>query len=243
MKKIKPFIEQSFFTVFNNAVLDQVMPELSPNAWKCLCLIIRKTIGWHKISDEISFSQIKEGTGIKSNHTIISALDDLVKNGYIIVHKSKGQWSTNKYILNLEFEISVPSAKNALEPSAKNALEPSAKNAHTKERVNKEKETPGPLTSSILTICQLDLEMMSRKSGKELTDLVAAFNRKNITADQIQDFNTWRQTHHWTGKDPATLKQIGDLWGQYEAWVKDGRQSQDNSNGKQSAWEKNIVFS
>ena len=51
---IRPFARQGHFTVFDNAVLDIVMPTLSGSEWKLLSFVIRKTIGWQKNADALS---------------------------------------------------------------------------------------------------------------------------------------------------------------------------------------------
>lgn len=93
------------------------MPNTSPNAWKCLCFIIRKTKGWQRLSDSLSFSQIKEGTGIKSDPTVTKALKEIEDSGYILVDRHGGQWDSNTYTLNVGLEIEVsPTIDSIVEP-------------------------------------------------------------------------------------------------------------------------------
>lgn len=101
---IKPFADQGHYTVVHDAILDRVMPKCPPNAWKVLCLIIRKTRGWKKGWDAISYSQIKEGTGIKGDPTVTDALKWLMKKNLVI--RSEGEkWSASSYALNQGFEL------------------------------------------------------------------------------------------------------------------------------------------
>ena len=53
-----------------NAVVDDLMSRLSPNAFKCYVLIVRKTTGWGKSSDKISISQFQAIAGIKKRDTV-----------------------------------------------------------------------------------------------------------------------------------------------------------------------------
>lgn len=149
--EVKPYQDPTkYYTPVHNVLFDVIMPDLKPTSFKVLCLIFRKTHGWHKSTDDISFSQIKAGTGIKSNHTIIAALKELTEKDHILVISHEGQWQSNGYAINIDFTMIVPedeppSAKNAPEesepPSAKNAPSSgvknapgsSAKNAHTKD--------------------------------------------------------------------------------------------------------------
>lgn len=82
------------------------MPDLSGNEWKVLCYILRRTRGWHKTSERISYRQIAPGTGIASHTTIQKALTELSRKGHIIAHKGENG-ETSTYELNLAFEIEV----------------------------------------------------------------------------------------------------------------------------------------
>ncbi len=148
--EIKPYQDPTKnYTPVHNAFFDVIMPDLKPTSFKVLCFIFRKTHGWHKAVDDISFSQIKTGTGIKSNHTVIAALKELSDKGHIITVIHEEQWQSNSYAINIDFTViapesnppgvkdapegGLPSARNAPSLGVKNALDPSAKNAHTKD--------------------------------------------------------------------------------------------------------------
>ncbi|UZA25333.1 replication protein [Moraxella bovis] len=125
-----------------NAFVDDVLNQLSGNACKIYLLIVRKTRGWHKEADKISYSQIQKYTGINSRTTISKALDELLDLGLIIMQNGNEK-SSNEYRLNDGFA----SPKNGLdknctspknEPaSPKNGLEPSPKNGHTEIHIFK----------------------------------------------------------------------------------------------------------
>lgn len=104
---IFPFADPDIkYTMMDNYLFDRIMPVVKPNAWKILCLIIRKTRGWHKVSDQISFSQIKAGTGISSDETVSNALKQLVSKRYILAKKG-GQWDATEYEINANFSTSI----------------------------------------------------------------------------------------------------------------------------------------
>ena len=86
-----------------NAVVDDLMSRLSPNAFKCYVLIVRKTTGWGKSSDKISISQFQAIAGIKKRDTVISALAELVKLNLILPVKKAGL--VNEFRLNKLPEI------------------------------------------------------------------------------------------------------------------------------------------
>lgn len=85
-----------------NAVIDDLMANLSPNALKCYLLIVRKTTGWGKTSDRISESQFMDKTGIKNVKTVRTALLDLVNLGLILQDKKRGQITEYSLVLNSE---------------------------------------------------------------------------------------------------------------------------------------------
>jgi hypothetical protein len=119
------------FTQVPNQIFDDLMPLLNPAAFKIVCLIYRKTRGWHKDIDQISFSQILEGTGIKSTATVAKHIDSLHKGGIILRTRGGTTWDANSYALNPKFDTST--LKNEVEPTLKNEVEPTLKNEDTKD--------------------------------------------------------------------------------------------------------------
>lgn len=100
-----------------NAVVDDLMSRLSPNAFKCYVLIVRKTTGWGKSSDKISISQFQAIAGIKKRDTVISALAELEKLNLILPVKKAGL--VNEFRLNKLPEITpkpVPKMVTATSP-------------------------------------------------------------------------------------------------------------------------------
>lgn len=99
---LKPFSNQSGYTIFDNTILDRIMRTCDPYEWLILCAIIRKTRGWNKTEDRVSISQFMELTGIKTRTTVIRAVNSLIDHGYILKVK-KGVYSV--YSLNLDYEF------------------------------------------------------------------------------------------------------------------------------------------
>lgn len=85
-----------------NAVIDDLMANLSPNALKCYLLIVRKTTGWGKASDRISESQFMDKTGIKNVKTVRTAMVELSDLGLINQNKKRGQITEYSLVLNSE---------------------------------------------------------------------------------------------------------------------------------------------
>lgn len=50
-----------------NAIVDELLCQMSPTAVKCYLLIVRKTLGWQKTEDSIALSQFKKFTGAEKS--------------------------------------------------------------------------------------------------------------------------------------------------------------------------------
>ena len=124
MATIKPFARPGF-TMFNNYILDHIMPDLSANGWKVLCVAIRQTIGWQDEEAEsgrremevISYSQFRQMTGIRSDQTVARAIKECVDKGYMLRVPGEGQEIS--YGLNMDYEIEVDTSTEIVEVSDK----------------------------------------------------------------------------------------------------------------------------
>jgi len=96
-----------------NLILDLVIPRISEGEARCLLYICRRTLGFHKEEDRISFSQFENGikssqgrildfgTGL-SRPAINRALRNLRAAGAICIQqRTRG----NRYSLNLNIDV------------------------------------------------------------------------------------------------------------------------------------------
>ena len=148
-------------TMFHNALLDVVMPELNAKcdaAWPILCLIIRQTRGWNRDEQGLSYRQIMAGTGIRSRATVVKALTTLLQYRFPIVKIVAGSFTeASRYSINRHVEIDwtpVDMAKSGsfFEPagSSRNELGGSSKNelSYMKEEIIESRvETKGKGTA------------------------------------------------------------------------------------------------
>ena len=124
MSTIKPFDAGGWFPI-HNAVFDVIMPRLSPNGWKILCVAIRQTWGWVADSDgdprdrrewdRVSYSQFKAKSGIKNRSTVARALKECLDSGYLLRHQvgvERGM-PAYAYALNRDFEVDWPAGSKA----------------------------------------------------------------------------------------------------------------------------------
>jgi hypothetical protein len=108
----QPFADQGRWTAIHNFVFDEIMPVVSGNTFKVLSLIIRRTKGHDQKSAALSYGEIMDGTGIKSEATINKALDELAGietfgSALILVKRGEENGVTshraNRYALNRKF--------------------------------------------------------------------------------------------------------------------------------------------
>ncbi len=80
-------IEKPNYTQIPNIYLDEIMKTLNGSENLVFLSIMRKTFGWHKQKDKVSYTQIREATGLGSFTTVKNALDVLESRGLIIAEK------------------------------------------------------------------------------------------------------------------------------------------------------------
>lgn len=87
-------------TQVSNDFLDKYMNRVSGNAVKVFLAIARKTIGWHRETDQISDSQLQELTGLTIN-TIKKARQELLELEVIVfIRKRAGKYTKTYYEIN-----------------------------------------------------------------------------------------------------------------------------------------------
>ena len=94
-------IENGNFTRIHNDIVERLaQTDLSGSEFRCLWFLLRKTYGFQKKEDDISYSQFAEGTGL-DRRNVMRSLDKLVQRG-IVYRKENGNnrpqtWGFNKY--------------------------------------------------------------------------------------------------------------------------------------------------
>lgn len=152
----KPFSEPNY-TQFSNDAIDLVMRDVSPNAWKVITVAIRKTSGWHKKRDVISYSQFQELTGIKSRTTLSNAIKEVVDKNILIKSVSRNSFS---YELNRDYVVQKSyQYRNCTEDSTE-TVPVSCKNGtetvHTKESIKEKERNSADAGSSLSDSLPID---------------------------------------------------------------------------------------
>lgn len=100
MRKAKVFNSHGCTTAIHNALIDQVMPGISGNAWKLLCLIVRQTDGWNRAEVGLSYRDLIAGMGVSSRGTVAAAVEELKPFGLLKIAPG-GKWEETRYSLDL----------------------------------------------------------------------------------------------------------------------------------------------
>ena len=93
-------------TQIPNEVFDDIMKILTGAQFKVLCLVARKTLGYHRDCHSISLNQIAEGCGI-SQQGAMDALKFLAEGDYVMKHQNPvpgadRQFNPSTYSLSIE---------------------------------------------------------------------------------------------------------------------------------------------
>lgn len=202
--KVKPFQQQSRYTTMDNFIIDHVMPKISGSAWKVLTVIIRKTIGWHKECDEVSFRQLLGLTGIKSFTTLTNALKELEDKKIIRVDRGEGKGITFIYALNLDFELEIkePVTKTVTEEKSvtENVTPPVTENVTPKKEVLQKLEQQKKEES-------LNKES-KRKRGNPAPPPPIAIEAYREMASLYPRKQTWEMIVQAVGESPESI----DFW-------------------------------
>ena len=165
-------------TQIPNLILDLVVPRITEGEARCLLYICRRTFGFHKQEDNISFSQFENGiktsqgrqldygTGM-SRPAINNALQNLIKvEAIFVTQRSKG----NRYSLNLSMDVdkvvNLINQLRKLTRSGKQGLPKSVNLVNPQKIGKKEKpsfrESVGPPVDKSIELAKLKSELKEK---------------------------------------------------------------------------------
>ncbi len=113
----KPFERLKSNYVIDYVFNDHVLPLLSGNAVKVLLTVMRWTpdagVSWA----DLSYPDLQKLTGIGSRSTISRSLKELLDLGILLKIDPAMNWDKNRYAINHDFEVEIPSPETVLPPS------------------------------------------------------------------------------------------------------------------------------
>lgn len=147
------FIPNSFQVP--NALVDEIIATLSPNALKCYLVVIRKTVGWQKEWDKIATTQLMELTGIKRKDTIYKSMQELENLELIESSKELGRLTSYRLVLKNRTSTDKPSQTSTKKPYS------------TKDN-NKTQNEYDIFLEYLKKNCKYKTKITSTKDGKKL---------------------------------------------------------------------------
>ncbi len=204
----EPQRENGHVDIANTIVEALARIRISGNEWQCLCVVFRKTYGWHKKEDMISLSQFALMTGLKRPN-VVRVLKKLISKKILFVIKSDTS-NSNKYRFNKDFDQWRPVIKKD-GGGIKSDNRVVSKVIHTKENIQK-KYSPNSdeiRMSELLfsLIRERDTEYKKpdfQKWALHINKMVRLDNRK---VDDIEAVITWCQADtFWQNNVLSTSK-------------------------------------
>ncbi len=223
-----PQLENGHTQIANEILEHLAKMHLSPNQWRVLLCVIRKTYGFHKKVDHIANSQIVEATGLCKAvvSRALAALSDqniISRNGRLVgVVKDWEKWQklavsstsripivssiVNKSLLNRQPKLAVSSTK----------VSSCAVTQKKKETIQKKKETPG-LSKDRQEIFELLKKRRGYNSPMPAADAVAItwMLKQGYTVVKIIECHDWlKRQEFWRIRMlnmQSVKKQIGEF--------------------------------
>lgn len=204
--------ENVSYTKKPNVFFDEVMSQVSGNAYKCLDVIVRCTFGYHKDTAQISEHAFMSQTGIKRKETLRAAISELEKLKLIFVDRKSGV--TNQFTLtHNQYDKSVPVLENS--PSTNNPSETSTNNpSPNKENIKenfKENLCEENSVDSVLKLWVPKLEILN-----------AWLQRAGIAKMTQAEAETWllEINGYYSSKIEAGLLNDTQMYTNFVKWIK-----------------------
>ncbi len=155
-------------TQIPNAFIDECILKLNGGAVKVFLCICRKTIGWHKLTDKISYSQLMQKTGLSVQGTL-NAIKELESKDLIIATRVQGKTTTYEILFNSTSLLNRGDYSN-------NQSGTSLLNRDTKETL---KET-NKRNNTVITTEQQDKKDKEKELGKKAKHCLDYYYNKHV---------------------------------------------------------------
>ena len=206
-------IPQPNYTQIPNVLLDNIHV-YTPAQWKVICVVARRTFGWHKRMDRISLSQIASASGL-SRQGVINAVQQLLESG-VLVRETNDHGAGYLYGFDIQLvnsvdqntrssKLSVPGVVNSVDHQLVNSVDPQKKD------IKKRKKTTTDGRGSGSTPNGVNVERSMAGAGKS--------NRAEVRAELVG--NVFRHYEDNVGLlTPIIADNLGDLVDEYgPGWV------------------------
>jgi hypothetical protein len=207
-----PYVTLAQYTRVNNHVFERILPNLSGNGLKILLVVLRQTWGYadpgspsgRRRFDQISYSQFREKSGIKSDATVRRALQECLDAGCLLRKCVGADRRSGKplyaYALNNALEVSASESKAPSPSDSKGLGSTEIKETQRKKEKDDGGDTPRKLALLTDFAMNLDQEVRALAARYSLPQIAHAISR----ARQHGQRNPQGLLRHWmrTGHMP-----------------------------------------
>jgi phage replication O-like protein O len=127
------------YTMTPNDLLDELMPLMGEAELRIVLAAIRKTLGYHRTSDEISRTQFEKMTGL-SRQGVEDGVQAAIARG-VMREVARGKRGVIRYALVIESDQSTKLTSQASRPVPVNVLDQSEASTSQRSRHTKEKDS------------------------------------------------------------------------------------------------------
>ena len=186
------------YTQVPNIIADELMAKMSLAQFKCIHLIIRETMGYHRREAHISINHFIEKTGL-SKQGIVNAQRELEEDGLIKITRFNDKNTPSKFKINIKkthkknddnpgegSQLSVPRDVNSVDQGSQLSVPRSVEPKQSlKERERKNNVETMP------SLAGKDYKDKLNKKQRSLHDEIVDYKPKHGKAPQSKDICAW----------------------------------------------------
>lgn len=225
------------YTMIPNILLDKQMAEMGEAELRVVLAIARKTLGWHKEIDTISFSQLALLTGMTKTGAY-RGIQQALEHGYIgCIQHGRGRGSGDEYYLAVgpedklyEGELIEGNEEDKLyegeQLQAKKLYEGEQQKKVVKEKLHvSNAPTPIPRPRNLLfdkialrSFGVSDTAKLPKSSAGWISGIVADIKKldEGVTPEKLDEFYSWDKAEY---PDCTTVKERGKFSLHYAAFL------------------------
>lgn len=233
-----------------NILLDVMMLDMSESELKVTLAIVRKTLGWHKKKDQISYSQLEKLTGM-GRQAVSTGIEAALKRGLIEI---VGTGSRGVNIFGLVIDDQYENHTSEPIDQYENHTRTSMKIKHTKETTQKKKDISAEADAQ-------DSKSEKPKKQREpnpIFDAVAlgSFGLSKMNGDKTVGAMVGKIVKWLKEQDDVTPKQVTEFYdwyadetddsaaprdaGKFAVWWSKFAEADENSSG--DGWDSDAAF-
>lgn len=237
-------VENGNYSRIHNAILEAIYGgNFSARELKCLLFLLRKTYGYSKKSDAISYEQFADATGIARRH-VMDTMQGLLRKKVVIV-ESNGtnrpqSWTFNKYLEQWQLvteTVTTTSDRNShpqkKERKGKKIYPPQPADCDGEKEMTPQQEYFG----AVCIIVGMDYKLLTKDQTGQVAQVVGKLQKAGYTIDDLRAFyRMWR--NDWRGQNGQrpTLKQLLAEIGKLKVGELDSGFAPSGTNGNGSGW-------